>query len=238
MNTTETDRPPNNVTMQNRKRTVLLTLLFTCIVATLALTLTWDRLHPDLFRRMVSEDGPFEWLTVLFLVGSFLYCLRTSWSHGRRHAKPAMLTFAVLALACLFGAGEEISWGQRIFDIPTPDWLATHNRQRETNLHNLVLGGVSINRLVFSTFLGVGIALYFFVLPWTYKLSDRVRRWLAPWYIPLARPYHNVLLILIVTAVALMNDPRKWEICEALGCLVFFLVLIDPARQDDLPTSP
>ena len=37
----------------------------------------------------------------------------------------------------LFIAGEEISWGQRIFGYPTPDWIVERNRQREFNFHNL-----------------------------------------------------------------------------------------------------
>jgi len=33
--------------------------------------------------------------------------------------------------------GEEISWGQRIFDITTPDGLREINLQGETNIHNI-----------------------------------------------------------------------------------------------------
>jgi hypothetical protein len=36
-----------------------------------------------------------------------------------------------------FGAGEEISWGQRIFGFKTPEPLAQVNKQDELNLHNL-----------------------------------------------------------------------------------------------------
>lgn len=34
-------------------------------------------------------------------------------------------------------AGEEVSWGQRVFNIKTPDSIAKHNMQNEFNLHNL-----------------------------------------------------------------------------------------------------
>ena len=39
-------------------------------------------------------------------------------------------------IVLLFIAGEEISWGQRIFGYPTPDWIAERNGQGEFNLHN------------------------------------------------------------------------------------------------------
>lgn len=42
-----------------------------------------------------------------------------------------------LALLFFFGAGEEISWGQRIFGFHTPEPLAQVNKQDEMNLHNL-----------------------------------------------------------------------------------------------------
>jgi hypothetical protein len=47
------------------------------------------------------------------------------------------LVFLGLALLFFFGAGEEISWGQRIFGFKTPEPLAQVNKQDELNLHNL-----------------------------------------------------------------------------------------------------
>ena len=37
----------------------------------------------------------------------------------------------------MFAAGEEISWGQRIFDFETPDFLMHLNVQNEFNVHNI-----------------------------------------------------------------------------------------------------
>jgi hypothetical protein len=39
-------------------------------------------------------------------------------------------------LASIYFAGEEISWGQWIFQWETPETLAEINKQKETNLHN------------------------------------------------------------------------------------------------------
>lgn len=50
-----------------------------------------------------------------------------------------ILAYLALALFFFFIAGEEISWGQRIFNIATPESLAEANAQQETNLHNLVI---------------------------------------------------------------------------------------------------
>ena len=40
----------------------------------------------------------------------------------------------------VFVAGEEISWGQRIFGFATPDFLLPLNQQGEFNVHNISLG--------------------------------------------------------------------------------------------------
>jgi len=50
---------------------------------------------------------------------------------------PFTWTVALLAaLACVYFAGEEMSWGQHFFHWSTPDYWTTVNRQAETNLHN------------------------------------------------------------------------------------------------------
>ena len=101
---------------------------------------------PASVRRWTKEDGPYESVgACLFLAAAAVFALayRRSRRDARAHAywtrrvllgHPGLLALAcVLLLACL----EEISWGQRLFGIRTPDAIARVNRQRETNIHNL-----------------------------------------------------------------------------------------------------
>ena len=50
-----------------------------------------------------------------------------------------LLVYLGLALLYFFGAGEEISWGQRIFHIQEPAVLREENLQQELNIHNLAI---------------------------------------------------------------------------------------------------
>ena len=51
--------------------------------------------------------------------------------------RPFVLAVTIIgALACLYIAGEEMSWGQHFFHWSTPEYWAEVNRQEETNLHN------------------------------------------------------------------------------------------------------
>ena len=101
---------------------------------------------PASVRRWTKEDGPYESVGAwLFLLAAAVFALayrrsrrdaraRAYWTRRFILGHPGLLALAcVLLLACL----EEISWGQRLFGIRTPDAIARVNRQRETNLHNL-----------------------------------------------------------------------------------------------------
>ena len=48
-----------------------------------------------------------------------------------------MLLLLGFALLFFFAAGEEISWGQRIFNVATPETLKAINAQGELNVHNI-----------------------------------------------------------------------------------------------------
>ena len=49
-----------------------------------------------------------------------------------------MLLLLGFALLFFFAAGEEISWGQRIFNVATPETLKAINAQGELNVHNII----------------------------------------------------------------------------------------------------
>lgn len=91
----------------------------------------------SVFLWLTAEDSVVEWLQFGAIVGiafSFaVLALRTR----RRYPWFAALA-AVIALGALFVAGEEISWGQRIFGWATPAELEEVNRQGESNIHNIL----------------------------------------------------------------------------------------------------
>ena len=61
--------------------------------------------------------------------------------------------------------GEEISWGQRILGIETPESLEGINDQGETNLHNLSTGKANQLFQVFWLVMGVLLIYADFVNP-------------------------------------------------------------------------
>ncbi len=90
-----------------------------------------------LFDWLTRENSVLEWLQVFLLLTTmamlFLLALRMLAVRELRFA----FVFALAALAVLFVAGEELSWGQSIFDWGTPSTFREKNFQGETNVHNL-----------------------------------------------------------------------------------------------------
>lgn len=99
---------------------------------------------PEGFTRQLAKDadpggaGAFEHLTVLFLLPGIAAGLFAYWRWRERLPHRHLRTWLLLwSLACIYFAGEEVSWGQWFFGWGTPDALAKVNDQGETNLHNI-----------------------------------------------------------------------------------------------------
>lgn len=65
---------------------------------------------------------------------------------------------------------EEISWGQRIFGFETPELLQRYNLQKETNIHNLLVGPVdTTTRTVIEYAVSAVLFFYGVLYPLTLK---------------------------------------------------------------------
>jgi hypothetical protein len=90
----------------------------------------------------VPEDHYFEIIGASALLATsllFLYGFKLARKMLDRTWRSLVKQLVYLALAFLFfvGAGEEISWGQRMLGFGTPEAISQVNRQEEFNLHNL-----------------------------------------------------------------------------------------------------
>jgi hypothetical protein len=98
-------------------------------------------IEPQWFQQMLSKDdagGVVELLTVILLLPGIVAGIAI-YIHYRKALPNQLLGLWVLmwTLACIYFAGEEISWGQWYFGWETPDSISALNDQQETNLHNI-----------------------------------------------------------------------------------------------------
>jgi hypothetical protein len=84
---------------------------------------------PDRYDALMQEDRAVEWATVfLFAVAGVVRC------HSA--LKSRRVFDLLVGLFCIFVAGEEISWGQRLIGYTPPGVFLEHNTQQEANVHN------------------------------------------------------------------------------------------------------
>jgi len=76
------------------------------------------------------EDGIVEYMTFFSFLGAFIVFLKI-------FLMKKNIFYLLLAIIFFMGAGEEISWGQRIFNFSTPETLEEVNVQKEFNIHNI-----------------------------------------------------------------------------------------------------
>jgi hypothetical protein len=189
--------------------------------------------HDYFMSVLVTEDGPIEWLTVVGLAATSVVCMRRAMQ--LRGSRPVLFLgmTLLLGLAFLFGAGEEISWGQRIFNTQSSEFFQQHNAQGETNLHNLVVGGKKLNKIVFGIGLHLALLIYLLALVPMYKRKPGLRGFLDRLAVPIAKPYLVVTyLVILILVQVLMDDSKRGELAEFAGSFLFLLNIAFPYNRE------
>lgn len=201
-----------------------------------------SRINHDAFRyQFVAEDGFLESITVLSLFLVMLICISRIFKLRQSRSLAFLGMTAFIALVGLFGAGEEISWGQRIFNWQTPEYFLEHNKQEETGLHNLVIEingeRLSVNKIVFGTGLALAMIIYLFIMTPLYR-NHRQRagpfsQFIDRMAIPMPRNYHVIGYIVVVACVELLVDSSKrGEMTEFAGSIIFLLNVAFPYNRE------
>ena len=187
----------------------------------------------EFYHKMVAEDGFFENLTaIILLVISLLFFIRLvkTWRTRNRYW---ILLNVIIILGTFFGFGEEISWGQRIFSIESGEFFSQHNLQNETNLHNLKIGDVKINKLIFSQGFVVIFGFYFLFSLLLYRKWAYFNRIVDLWGVQIPKLIHSIVLLACIAFITQIPDSRLWELWEALFVVILLLVFLEPYNQKE-----
>ena len=207
-------------------------ILFGLMNATMLFTLAYSVLGFNLQYEagFGAEDGPIEYGTAICLFLSSVILLgqavRTARSGGA-----SSLWLVLYSAAFLFGAGEEISWGQRIIGWETTGFFAEHNVQNETTLHNLAFGDEQLTKSLFGSYLTVAILMYLVVLPLLYSRISLVARLVDRILLPLPSTRHAIMAVgasLVIGVLATVS--RKWEAYEFIFSLLTMSIFLHPAN--------
>ena len=199
---------------------ILLTSMFILVLIGIVIGFT----NPTYFTEVYAEeDGLVENLTALGLFAAAIVVIVKLW---RARGESGFRTFChvLFALMLIFGAGEEISWGQRIFNIESSEFFLEHNAQGETNLHNMVIGDTKINKLIFGQILTAFLAIYFLILPFLYTSYNWVTRFIDRFGIPVPHLHQSLVFSIAYVLTLIIPSSRKWELGEM--CLAFVALAI------------
>jgi hypothetical protein len=183
----------------------------------------------QLFRLVIEDDHLVEYSQFFLLLFSSLISLslRKFWWSRERFLG---VLFLLLALGLFFVAGEEISWGQRLLNLETPEQLAEINMQEELTIHNIG----SIFGYVYRAYMLIGLvgstAWIFFKLIKKYlspKMNKILSNLIPDWYLSpyfAAAFFYNYDRFYLNPRVgeALWEEPM--ELLLILGITIFFLI--------------
>jgi len=165
--------------------------------------------NPSYYNDYIAEDAYIENITALtlFLIAVFFLI------SGFKNNGWKRWLLVLVAIVFIFGSGEEISWGQRIFKYDTPEEVLAVNTQDEFNIHNMAVQGVKLNKLIFSTIMYSCIFVYFLVLPIVYKYSSALRNWRFM-ILPVPKLTWGLLYLVNFLLLLLIPHGKAWEIQE------------------------
>jgi len=178
------------------------------------------------------EDGFVENGSAIFLFTSSMLLLFRSFKlfkHKDLFWKVGMLA---LAFVFFFGAGEEISWGQRIFNVTSSEYFIENNAQGETNLHNLVVNDTKINKLIFSQLLTAVLVIYLIITPFLYRKFTWVKTLANKFAVPIVQWHHTISFLIGTILLIFISSTRKWEIYELTFSVIFLLIFIKPFNKE------
>jgi hypothetical protein len=197
-------------------------------------------IDPVYGHELLEEDRLVENFTALFLLFAAFYVLIMVVSHKNQQWLPKIMQI-LLVLALIFMAGEEISWGQRIFGWQTTGIFKADNLQGETNFHNLKVDGVKLNKWVFTWGLGAIGGFAFLIAPYLYRISAGFSKFVNKFGATIPQ-YKQTLLLVISYAFVfiipshpeLFPSNRSSELWECNVAFVIFWMVYDPINRSEI----
>ncbi|MFT4152769.1 hypothetical protein [Parafilimonas sp.] len=180
----------------------------------------------------VEEDGFIEDLTLVPLAILTLTSLILLVKYARKKNIWFFLTYFFIALGSFFVLGEEISWGQRIFKFQTSEYFREHNTQDEENIHNLIVDGEKLNKIIFTDVLIAGVAIYLIVIPRLYNKKPGFKNFIDKAAFPVARLYQIIGCLLVFGLSFLTFDSKGAELLEFGSSTMFMLIVLNPLNKE------
>lgn len=142
---------------------------------------------------VVSPFGFSENLPTAFIIVGVLYAIAIARLPQGKHLKGWMVVYI---LALIFFAGEDQNWFQYWLGVTPPDFFLAHNKEQETNLHNMSTWFNQKPRLVVEVW--ALIACILVPLGWWTWPKDKTKKWVPADLWPDTRVVTLAVLTLLI----------------------------------------
>jgi len=187
----------------------------------------------SVYNLFVEEDGIIEYSTAVLLLSVSIYFINKLLKKSKVISSKN-IGIILFSIIFFFGFGEEISWGQRIFNIETPLFFSENNLQSETNIHNLMIGGVKLNKLIFTNGLFFIFLFYFLAGPYLYTKSNNVKSIINRFSIVIPKYSQSIIFICSTIIIYIFDHDRISEIWECLFAFTMLITSISPLNKQEI----
>ncbi|SHG88645.1 hypothetical protein [Marivita hallyeonensis] len=177
-----------------------------------------------------AEDSLVENATAVGLACAGAVLLARVWRVRGAITRLALVLGTLYGLAYIWVAGEEVSWGQRILGFESPEYFQENNDQQEFTFHNLVIGGVKLDELIFGPALSYIILSYLIILPVLWPRAAWVRRVTERLVIPVPHQHHALFALIVTVIIPFLGESRRWEVYECIFALLSLGIFLNPAN--------
>ena len=208
----------------------------------------------NIINLLSKEDGIFEYLGAAFFLLSAIIFFKNFFFKdenidGFFVYKQKNIFFLLLGILFLFVFFEEISWGQRLFGVSTPQFLQDVNLQKEINIHNLEIMRIEIPGMSRIIDLNMLFQIFWFTFccltPILYKYSNITRKFINKINLPVGPVIigflfiYNYVLSRIIQLFNFSFDLSQFivEIKESNAALIFMLLSIWFLRSNQKPIN-
>ena len=185
-------------------------------------------INPSIYNEIVKEDGVIEYISAIALLISSAIIFKSIFNNKKHLKLSQKIGLIIMSVVLFFGFGEEISWGQRIFNINSPDFFLENNLQSETNIHNLNIYGIKLNKWIF-TYLLVGLfSIYFLFIPIISRRYKWMKNVVMQYSIPIPKLEYSAVFIIMSIALNILKIPRIAEMWECVFSITMIIICLHP----------
>jgi tetratricopeptide (TPR) repeat protein len=188
-------------------------------------------LSPDTYRLLIEEDSFIEYMQSLFFFLSSTFSFFVSIKFFKKKLVLHGVLYCILSIGLFFISLEEISWGQRIFNIANPSYFEQHNWQHEISLHNLDIIRLSLLNTIYIVIGAYGTFTWLILRPFMTRLKikrENVINFIVPEW-PISSYFFFVFFIYMLLSFIklypgsflLWQDQEPAELLLSIGFLLF-----------------